>query len=164
MDALSEFDKRLNALLKEFKDSISREDMIECLEFYAKNPRRVGRKKPEGVLKELLEERNSFTLVDDTFSEEDKEKYAIQRAERGFDDTELWNLNTTICQFIIPRLEEFKKQTFAYPPKITFEEWISIIDKMLDFFKRYCDDDIDVDARKDEGFKLFCEYFEFLWW
>ena len=48
--------------------------------------------------------------------------------------------------------------------KITFEEWISIIDKMLDFFKRYCDDDIDVDARKDEGFKLFCEYFEFLWW
>ena len=44
------------------------------------------------------------------------------------------------------------------------QELISIIDKMLDFFKRYCDDDIDVDARKDEGFKLFCEYFEFLWW
>ena len=149
MDALSEFDKRLNALLKEFEDSISREDMIECLEFYVENPRK---------------EINNFTLVDDTFSEEEKEKYAIQRAERGFDDTELWNLNTTICQFIIPRLEEFKKQTFAYPPNITFEEWISIIDKMLDFFKRYCDDDIDVDARKDEGFKLFCEYFEFLWW
>lgn len=35
MDVLSEFDKRLNALLKEFEDSISREDMIECLQFYA---------------------------------------------------------------------------------------------------------------------------------
>lgn len=164
MDTLSEFDKKLNALLKEFKDSISSEDMIECLEFYANNPRRVGRKKPEGVLKELLEERNSFTLVDDTFSEEDKKKYTMQRAKRGFDDTELWNLNTTICQFIIPRLEEFKEQTFGYPPGITFEEWIDIIDEMLNFFKKYVDDEVFINASEERGFKLFYKYFDYLWW
>ena len=66
MDALSEFDKRLNALLKEFEDSISREDMIECLEFYVENPRK---------------EINNFTLVDDTFSEEEKEKYEEEVVE-----------------------------------------------------------------------------------
>ena len=164
MDALSEFDKKLNSLLKEFKDSVSREDMIECLEFYAKNPHRVGRKKPEGALKRLLEERNSFTLVDDTFSEEDKKKYAEQRAERGFDDTELWNLNATICKFIIPRLEEFKKQTIGYPPEITFEEWLNIIDEMLNFFKKYVNDESFINASGERGFELFYEYFNYLWW
>ena len=40
--------------------------------------------------------------------DERKELFKKQRLERGFDETELWNLDTTILKFILPRLKAFK--------------------------------------------------------
>lgn len=37
------------------------------------------------------------------------EKFAPQRVERGFDDSELWSLSTTIAQFMIPRLKRYQE-------------------------------------------------------
>jgi hypothetical protein len=37
-----------------------------------------------------------------------------QRDERGFDDTELWNLDVTMAKFILPRLAAFHKQSPVY--------------------------------------------------
>ena len=55
-----------------------------------------------------------------------------QRLERGFDDTELWNLDTTIAGFILPRLIEFRKKTDGYPEEFdSFEEWDCVIEKMI---------------------------------
>ena len=48
--------------------------------------------------------KNNFSLVDKTFSKTLREKYKIQRKERGFDSTELWNLDTTLLRFLLPRL------------------------------------------------------------
>jgi len=31
-------------------------------------------------------------------------KWSKQREKRGFDDTELWNLDVTISKFLVPRL------------------------------------------------------------
>lgn len=59
-------------------------------------------------------------------------KYKKQRIERGFDDTELWNLDCAIAKYVLPRLIEFKKVTNGYPQDFeSFEEWIDAIDKMI---------------------------------
>lgn len=59
-------------------------------------------------------------------------KYKKQRIERGFDDTELWNLNTSIAKYVLPRLIEFKKMNNGYPANFdNFEDWIDVIDKMI---------------------------------
>ncbi len=63
--------------------------------------------------------------------------YKKQRLERGFDDTELWDLSYTIASFILPRLVEFSKVTNGYPVdgKInSMEEWYAVLDKMIAAF------------------------------
>lgn len=65
----------------------------------------------------------NFTVVDGISSEREKE-YKDQRLECGFDDTELWNLDSTILRFTLPRLCRFKEVTFGYPPDFeSLEHW-----------------------------------------
>lgn len=76
----------------------------------------------------------NFSLIDNIDDIECCIKYKKQRIERGFDDTECWNLNTTIAAFILPRLKVFKEQMNAWPgvePYDTFEKWEDAIDKMI---------------------------------
>lgn len=76
-------------------------------------------------------------------------KYKNQRIERGFDDTELWNLDKTIAKYILPRLVEFRKVVNGYPPEFDkFEDWLDIIDQMIyafDYIVNYdkYDDELD---------------------
>lgn len=59
-------------------------------------------------------------------------KLKQQRIERGFDDTELWNLYNTIAKYTLPRLVEFRKVVNGYPPSFeTFDDWLDAIDKMI---------------------------------
>lgn len=79
-------------------------------------------------------------------------KYAIQRHKRGFDDTELWNLDETLSKFIYPRLKVFIENEphgypghleLCYPSKLKGDRrskhyhklWISILHKMLKAFE-----------------------------
>lgn len=88
------------------------------------------------------------------------ETFKEQRIKQGFDETECWNLDATICKFIIPRLQYFKDHTISYPEGLTFAKWLDTIDKMIDFFKKYVNDE-----RYDrEGLELFVKYFSDLWW
>lgn len=92
------------------------------------------------------------------------ELFKQQRLERGFDDTETWNLDLTISRFILPRLKVFKEKTIGYPPELTFEEWQDIIQKMIDYFEAKSNEDNFLEDIDSEGFDLFCKYFESLWW
>lgn len=107
-------------------------------------------------------------------------EYLRERLERGFDDTETWSLYSTIGAFVVPRLVRFKEINIGYPPSLTYEEWVEILDKMIYSFS-HCDyEEIDYDgvewydlpkermeaelARIGEGLRLFSEYFFALWW
>ena len=104
-----------------------------------------------------------------------EELWAKQREERGFDDGELWNLDYTIAEFVLPRLKEFKRINPCCPYGLKEREWNSILHKMIwSFQQKY--DDIEfapkelTEAQKklwykrySEGFKLFGKYFGQLW-
>lgn len=115
------------------------------------------------------------------------EGWKKQRLERGFDDTELWNLDHTIIQFILPRLKAFKEQLHGYPGNYdSFEQWQHDIDEMIWAMEWYDSEDIHDEFKKDEyqnflkdengnlvptddnlraknGWQLFCDNFFGLW-
>lgn len=121
----------------------------------------------------------SLMKIDDEHWDEAKKT----RIERGFDDSECWNLDSTIAKFILPRLKVFKEHTFGYPPELTFEEWQQILDDMILAFE-YMVDEHDAVEREmkrkgvsvytsglnevekiiSKGFDLFHKYFHSLWW
>jgi len=94
-----------------------------------------------------------FSLVDDQDAR--WEKYAKQRKERGFDDSELWNLDCSIAKFILPRLERYQEIKCAHPANLTEEEWTRRVALMISAFKTYL---YDIDLTNDEKvIKKFCK-------
>ena len=80
----------------------------------------------------------NFSILDSyTDSEKDIKRLAEfkkQRIERGFDDTECWELYNTIASFVLPRLKRFSESTHGYPATKdipTFKKWKEIINKMI---------------------------------
>lgn len=103
-----------------------------------------------------------YSLDDGTL--DDSPLFAKQREERGWDDTECWNLDTTIAKFIYPRLEVLKEMKVSHPANLTPEEWDNILQKMINTFKNYCEEDIVFgDEEVKEGLELFSKYFTSLW-
>lgn len=98
-------------------------------------------------------------------------KWRSQRLKRGFDDTELYNLDTTVARFLAPRLRALRESTCSYPSGITMRTWKSYLKKMETAFELYADK-FNWSARKekgnirkvDEGLSLFHAYFYDLWW
>ena len=74
----------------------------------------------------------------------DRFKWAIQRAFRGYDDTDLWNLNTCIADIAIPVLDNMIKNVHGCPVPL-FEEhkeepcekWIKILKDIKAGFEAY---------------------------
>jgi len=104
-------------------------------------------------------------------TEERLEEFRKQRLERGFDDTETWNLDNTIALFIVPRLKRFKEVTDCYPHSYeSIEKWKEAIQKMIDGFELWITHDKwdhrDVEKHKkvDEAIQLFAKEFKALWW
>jgi hypothetical protein len=94
-------------------------------------------------------------------------RWKKQRKKRGFDDTELWNLNTTIATFILPRLKAFRKGSHGYPYALkNVEAWNKILDQMIEGFEQYVQDDINkIDYEKtNKALDLFSEWFNALWY
>ena len=108
-----------------------------------------------------------FSLTDKDDKRE--EKFAKQRIERGFDDSETWSIRDTIAKFIVPRLKRFREITIAYPGGMTEDEWNIILDKMIRAFELVDDSYYDVWTDEqfkeyEEGMTLFKEHFLALWW
>ena len=103
-------------------------------------------------------------------TDERQVKWEWQREKRGFDDTEIWSLFTTISDFIYPRLIAFKEYKCDYPINLTPENWDEILDKMIFAFKFYSDEykreepvSEETIQKVREGMDLFVEYFRDLW-
>lgn len=98
------------------------------------------------------------------------EEFRQQRLDRGFDDSETWALDSTIAQFIYPRLKRFKEVTNGVPYGLSEEEWNTILNKMCDAFYILSNDEaLDFASDKHietvkEGLQLFAKYFTHLWW
>lgn len=117
----------------------------------------------------------NFTLI----NRDDKrwEEFKKQRLERGFDDSETWSLDSTITNFILPRLKCFKDNHCGYPGSLTDEKWNDILNKMVMAFEYLNDEKLGVDnnlsykecnEERDKvinrGLRLFCKYYSALWW
>lgn len=93
----------------------------------------------------------NFSLLnnyDETQSEDKRTlaKYKKQRIERGFDDTELWNLDRTIASFVLPRLKAFKETSHTLPISLKSQEWNEVLDEMIWGFNYIVNNDEITDA------------------
>lgn len=95
-------------------------------------------------------------------------KRFFQRRIRGFDDGDLWNLDTHLAILIAPRLRAFRAKTLAHPAHMTAEEWEEILDKIQWSMDMLASGQVwemdDMDERVQEGLDLFGKYFRALWW
>lgn len=92
-----------------------------------------------------------------------------QRLERGFDDTECWNLDCTFGWFIVPRLKVLRRNHHGYPDELHNDKnWCKVLDEMIwafetvanHFEKKPTEDDY---KRIHKGLKLFAKYYCHLW-
>jgi hypothetical protein len=79
---------------------------------------------------------------------------------RGWNRSEWWGLDTTICRFVLPRLKEFRNNVQGHPSGLVpaeveenedenfsqgMEEWKKILDKMIFSFECILNDNEDID-------------------
>ncbi len=84
-----------------------------------------------------------FSLATDCDDKDERQvEWQKQRIERGFDDTELWNLDYTMMKFMYPRIKAFRETFAGYPGCLNNEEeWETILDKILDAFDIFLNKD-----------------------
>jgi hypothetical protein len=105
-------------------------------------------------------------------------RYIKQKATRGYSDIEVWNLNTYVAKYTLPRSKEYRRDLSGYPASQndpdadTFEAWQKTVDKMifaLDAVAHEFDSDAGHDKLHDnqaevrEGLELFGKWFQNLW-
>lgn len=102
---------------------------------------------------------------------------------KKIDRKELYNLDHTIIEWLVPRLKAFKERTTGYPGDVTEEEWDNILDKIIAGLTAYKaerpwdenlskQENLDQDKvfykQQDSYFKeamgLLTEYFGSLWY
>ena len=136
----------------------------ETARFYYSNDRRdtdVQPRDPFGIPNVC------FTIIDKDDNRWDE--YEKQRLERGFDDSETWNLDATISRFIYPRLLAFiedTKRLQCHPGHIEFNEWFDILKKMADGFELLSQDSERTDDEEkiiETALDLFRKHFHNLW-
>lgn len=94
-------------------------------------------------------------------------KFAKQRAERGFDDTETWSLASTIAAFVLPRLKRFREVSQGHPADRTEEQWTADLDEMIWAFQQIVDDEswsFEEAERLTDALRKFGDQFMNLWW
>lgn len=119
-----------------------------------------------------VEPRDPYGIKNVCFSvisknDEKWDEFMGQRIERGFDESELWNLDGTIAKFIYPRLKAFAEgELNCHPDNMSIEEWASVLSRMERGFELISSDEEKSDAEicvENEAIRLFAEYFFYLW-
>ncbi len=96
-------------------------------------------------------------------------KWRKQRKERGFDDTELWSLDCTICSWLLPRLIAFRDTgaKVGTPSQYkTNKQWIKILDKIILGLQDIADEKCCPIATQNAivAIELLGDNFFSLWW
>lgn len=105
------------------------------------------------------------------------------KRKKKISNKELRNLDYTIIDWLVPRLKAFKEQITDYPDDSTYEEWVTIIDKIIKGLNAYkaerpldknisMQENLDQDnvfyaqANSDfkEAMRLLTEHFGSLWY
>ena len=63
--------------------------------------------------------------------------FKFPKIKKKISNKELRNLDYTIIDWLVSRLKAFKKQTTNYPYDSTYEEWVTIIDKIIKGLNAY---------------------------
>lgn len=105
-----------------------------------------------------------------------QEVWKKQREERGFDSTELWNLDVTFARFLVPRLKAYKENQCGIPGGIDLNNktkdkgkarWEKILQDMIDGFEIIATVDgydwKDKSGKPQKAIKLFAKYYFTLW-
>ena len=109
----------------------------------------------------------NFSLIDETDDRWDN--FEKQRLSRGFDSSELWNLDATISKFIYPRLKAFYENicdSGCAPMGMEQTEWENILKTMVDGFELLSMDRIkskEEEEKETEAVNLLAKYFFALW-
>jgi len=91
--------------------------------------------------------------------------------EDGFINAETFNLDVTLSMYIYSQLCYFRDNCLkGHPSSMTFEQWKSIIDKMIEAFKLQITTNNEWTVSKNKqkkinyGMRLFIKYYNHLWW
>ena len=113
---------------------------------------------------------SSYGSSEEAKNDERQLLWTKQREERGFDDTELWDLFHHLAEYIAPRLKAFRdNEKFGYPGSLSSgEEWKEILSKMIFAFETIIEDNLwymneDINKKVNEGLDLFRQYYLGLW-
>jgi len=121
-------------------------------------------------IEKLRQDRNYHGFLTDASFPKDMSQKRLsqlvrQHQKHGFDDTELWNLDTTLAQFILPRLKRFKRIQHGYPSDFkSAAAWRKKIDSFIWAFEF---DQYSGTAKQHEKARAaiieFGKYFNQLW-
>lgn len=91
--------------------------------------------------------------------------------EEGFVNAEFFNLDYSLSLYIYSHLCYFRDYCLnGHPSSMTFEQWKSIIDKMIEAFKLQITTDNEWSVSKNKqkkikyGMRLFIKYYNHLWY
>lgn len=90
------------------------------------------------------------------------------RARRGWSIPDTWGFDMYLAKIISEGVAHLRKVAHGHPGNITMDEWLEILDKIVEGFaikstQDYVDGKDSARAKLDEALKLFVEYFESLW-
>lgn len=106
----------------------------------------------------LLHEYDAKILQDKT--KETLKRYQIQRTERGFDDSEIIDLDLTIIKFALPRIQRFleieEKEFLNFEQDNSQIQYFKDLRQIISDLENYNHDTTDL--------TLFFKYFKQLWY
>lgn len=104
-----------------------------------------------------------FWLKDNWLKKDKRYKsFKTKKKKLGFYPFEIWNLDTTIVYFILPRLVLFREHLISVPYGLTKQEWADKLDTYISALQKYLSDDCNYNDIKPI-LHDFIEWFPALW-
>ena len=111
-----------------------------------------------------------FSCANEVEDDERRKKYKEQRLERGFDDTETWDLDYVFAKFMLPRLKRLMKVSNEIVDWSEDIEDIKKLEKALELIILEMEsDDVCLLTKEQndevkEGLEVLPKLFRKLWW
>lgn len=101
-------------------------------------------------------------------------KHFWQRTTRGFDDSETWDLDATLCRWLLPRLKRYREISphIIADSKTEDGDFFDVVDRIISSLEFVVDDPICEMSTEEyikaceeahEGLKLLGKYMRHLW-